>query len=130
MSLGSVQTSAISVVLPAGLCTGLTEVLEVAVSGNEYHDGTLQRARRVDTSRRRWRFSRRLTGDELAALRTFWEDRKGAAEAFWFYHPKEGTWDGTGAAVAGRYVVRFGSEWSETVGMARSGAGLELVEVV
>ena len=59
---------------------------------------------------------RRIYGQrlDLAALRTFYDARNGAHEPFYFYDPYETnpkfSYDPTGAAVTGRYTVRFNTE--------------------
>ena len=37
--------------------------------------------------------------------------------------------DPTGAAVAGRYTVRFSSDWNQSISLGRSDVEIELIEV-
>ena len=124
---GSVANAAPSTVMPFGACKAFSESRELAVRGNEYPDGTLQRVRQVATSRRSFSQTRRLAGSDLVALRTFWLTVRHGA--FYFYHSKEGAYDATGVATAGRYTVRFEGDWSQAMEIARGEVGLGLVEV-
>jgi hypothetical protein len=85
------------------------------------------------TSRKRWRLAKRLPPIALAALRDFYDARKGATEPFYFYDPYETSpkfsHDPTGQAAAGRYTVRFDSEWSQSVGLGRADVSIELIEL-
>jgi hypothetical protein len=85
------------------------------------------------TSRKRWRLAKRLPPIALAALRDFYDARKGATEPFYFYDPYETSpkfsHDPTGQATAGRYTVRFDSEWSQSVGLGRADVSIELIEL-
>ena len=110
---GNIQTSTPTTVLPKGLCTGFTLVLDFPVAVNIYKSGEYQAALLVDNARRMWQLTRKLPSagsDELAA---FYLARGGAAQAFWFYDPFEAAgdagsnWDSTGTVTNGRYCVRF-----------------------
>jgi hypothetical protein len=130
MALGSVANAAPVAVMPFGLCTAFSESLEVAMLGVEYRDGTLERQRLADTSRRTFKLTQKLTGAAATALKTFWDARRGSLEPFYFYHLKEGTYDASGALTVGRYTVRFASDWSESWGMARAELSCSLIELV
>jgi hypothetical protein len=100
---------------------------------NEYKNGESQRSVLATNSRRRWRLAKRLTPAALQALREFYDARKGPAEPFYFYDPYETSpkfsSDPTGQAVAGRYTVRFNSDWQQSCGPGRSDAQIELLEI-
>ncbi|MCZ2149601.1 MAG: hypothetical protein LC126_17725 [Bryobacterales bacterium] len=100
---------------------------------NEYRNGESQRSVQATTSRKKWQLTKRLTPAQLQALRNFYDARKGAHEPFYFYDPYEASpkfsHDPTGAAVAGRYTVRFNSDWSQSVTPGRSDVQIELIEV-
>jgi hypothetical protein len=55
------------------------------------------------------------------------------ADAFYFYEPTETSplysYDPTGEATDGRYLVRFASDWSQSMGIRRGETGVDLVEV-
>lgn len=99
---------------------------------NEYPDGSSQRNKLVETSRKRWRLAKRLTPSQLQVLRIFYEARKGATEPLYFYDPYETnprfSHDPIGASPYGRYTVRFEGEWSQSVGLGRSEVSIELIE--
>jgi hypothetical protein len=131
---GSVQNAAPNTVLPFSLCRSFVHSREYPVQVNDYRNGESQRGRLAETSRKRWRLGKRLRVAELAALRDFYDARGGPQEPFWFYDFWETAppfmYDPTGAAVEGRYAVRFEGGWQESVEMARVGVGIELVEVI
>lgn len=124
---GAVSTG----VLPFSLSTAFHESHTVQVRRNEYHGGEIQCAAIVTQPRRTWKLSKRLTPAQLVTLRNFVEAHP--ADAFYFYNPTETSpafsWDATGAATAGRYLVRFNSDWSQTMDIALGNVDVELVEV-
>jgi phage-related protein len=130
---GSVQNAAPATVLPVSLSRAFVHEREYPVLDNEYRSGESQRFVQATNSRRRWRLAKRLTPAQLAALRDFYDARKGATEPFYFYDPYETnpkfTHVPTGEAVAGRYTVRFNGEWSQSVGLGRADVNIELVEL-
>jgi phage-related protein len=130
---GSIQNAAPATVLPHGLCRAFIHEREYPVIDNEYRNGESQRSVQATNSRKRWRLVKRLTPTQLAALRDFYDARKGPAEPFYFYDPYETnpkfSCDPTGQAVAGRYTVRFNGEWSQSVGPARTDVNIEVVEL-
>ncbi len=130
---GSVQNAAAVAVIPQSLCRAFTHVREYPVIDNEYRNGESQRSVQAATSRKRWRLSKRLPPAALQTLRDFYDARKGPAEAFYFYDPYETnpkfSYDPTGAALNGRYTVRFDSDWGESVTPGRSDVQIELVEL-
>jgi phage-related protein len=130
---GSVQNAAPLTVLPASLARAFVHEREYPVLDNEYRNGESQRSVQATNSRKRWRLAKRLTPAQLAALRDFYDARKGAAEPFYFYDPYETSpkfsHDPTGQAVAGRYTVRFAGEWSQSVSLGRAALNIELIEL-
>ena len=130
---GSVQNAAPATVLPASLCRSFVHQRAYPLVENEYKNGESQRVVLGTTSRKRWRLGKRLAPAQLQTLRNFWEARNGPLEAFYFYDPYETnpkfSWDGTGATVTGRYIVRFNGDWQDSIGQGRSDVQIELVEV-
>jgi phage-related protein len=130
---GSVENAAPTTVLPASLCRSFARQQEVPVLVNEYPDGNSNRKALTANSRKRWRLSKRLTPTQLATLRTFYEDRKGGHEAFYFYDPWETSSrfasDPTGISPVGRYVVRFDGAFSQAIGIGRADAEIALIEI-
>jgi hypothetical protein len=122
-------------VFPFALCRAFTESSAFAARVNEYHDGTTQRAAVVTTSRKSWKLTERLTPAQMATLRTFLLTYP--TTAFYFYDLKQPTtgqleganYDPTGAALPGRYSVRLNGDLIETIYIARTEIGVELVEI-
>jgi hypothetical protein len=114
---------------PVTLSTKFTEMRTVLANLNEYSDGSSQRASRVTGSRKSWKLSKRLTPVLLGALRDFWKANPNTA--FYFFNPRETDppFSLNPSGTAGRYTVRFASDWEETVGIGRSDASVELIEV-
>jgi len=129
------------VVLPLTLSTAFTQSRELAILTNEYPDGSTQRRilisnggdREEILARLHWKLSKRLTADDLVALRNFYDARGGAAEAFIFYDPYGGVGignhDPTGVDPDGRYIVHFLGEWKQEMDVARSNVSLEMIEL-
>ena len=130
---GSIQNAAPATVLPHSLCRAFVHEREYPILDNEYRNGESQRSAQASNSRKRWRLAKRLTPAQLAALRDFYDARKGPAEPFYFYDPYETnpkfSPDPTGQAAAGRYAVRFAGEWSQSVSLGRADVSIELIEV-
>ena len=130
---GSVLNAAPATVLQNSLCRSFVHEREYPALENEYRNGESQRTVQAANSRKRWRLAKRLTPAQLAALRDFYDARKGPIEPFYFYDPYETnpkfSHDPTGQAVAGRYSVRFAGEWSQTVSLGRADVSIELIEV-
>lgn len=128
---GSIQPPLAVGVFPQSLSTKFTSSRKFEGRFLEYHDGTTERASLVGTSRRTWQMSKRLTPSELATLRAWFDAHQ--ADAFYFYDLREtspiNTYDPTGTATNGRYVVRFASDWAETIGIGRSDTSVELIEL-
>jgi hypothetical protein len=130
---GSVANAAPSTVLPNSLCRAFSHARAYPIVENEYRNGESQRSALASTSRKKWTLSKRLTPTQLASLRDFYDARNGTHEPFYFYDPYETSpkfsYDPTGAAVTGRYIVRFNSDWSQSVGPGRSDVEIELIEL-
>ena len=128
---GSVRNAVSVGVLPFSLCKSLTETRQWPVRMVEYHGGETERMALTATSRRSWQMTKRLTPTALVTLREFLEDYP--VEAFYIYVMKETsplfTWDATGVAMAGRYLVRVAGDWNQQSFLARTETTVELVEV-
>ena len=129
----SVQNAAPLTVMPASLSRSFAHDRAYPVVESEYRNGESQRTVQATNSRKRWRLAKRLTPVQLGTLRDFYDARKGPAEPFYFYDPYETnpkfSHDPTGTAVAGRYTVRFNSDWNQSVDPGRLEVQIELIEV-
>jgi hypothetical protein len=130
---GSVANAAPATVLPLSLSVSFAHERAYPLIEIEYKNGESQRSVQATASRKRWRLTKRLAATALQSLRDFYDARHGTSEPFYFYDPYETvprfSYDPTGAAIAGRYVVRFNSDWSQSVGLGRSDVQLELIEL-
>jgi hypothetical protein len=128
---GSVRNAVSVGVLPFSLCRQLVESREWPARAVEYHGGETERAALTATSRRSWTMANRLTPAALATLRAFLDTYP--VDAFYLYSMKETspgfTWDATGVAIAGRYLVRAMGDWNQTTYLARSDVQVQFVEV-
>jgi hypothetical protein len=123
---GSVANASPTMVLPFSLSTVFSEQRHFAARVNEYRGGEAQRMVLVATSRRTFTQTKRLCPTDLLTLRTFRDTVN--HRAFYFYHPKEGTYDPTGVSTTGRYTVRFDGNWSQTSYIPRTEAQIRMVE--
>jgi len=135
---GTLQAAAPSGVMPASLCTAFTESREYAQLQNQYHDGTVQRSQLAQTSRRTFRFSKRLSTSLLSALYNFWISQNGGMTPFAFYNPFDvaagqqigSNYDPTGNSTQGRVTVVFRGPWAQATDVCRSNVQeMQLVEV-
>ena len=130
---GSVQSAAPVTVLPLSLCKSFVHERAYPLIENEYKNGESQRSVLATNSRRRWRQAKRLTPAALVALRNFFDARNGSAEPFYFYDPYDTSpkfsYDPTGVATVGRYIVRFNGDWQQFCGPGRSDVQIELLEL-
>jgi phage-related protein len=130
---GSVQNAAPLTVMPASLSRSFAHERAYPVVESDYRNGESQRSVQATNSRKRWRLAKRLTPAQLAALRDFYDARKGPTEPFYFYDPYETSprfsHDPTGQAAAGRYAVRFSGEWNQSVDLGRADVNIELTEL-
>jgi phage-related protein len=129
---GSVANAVAVGVLPQVLATAFAEVREWPMQANEYVDGSSQRRRQAETSRKRYRITRALTADESDELEQFYRDHEGPLRAFYVYNPYERSgfsYDATGASTTGRHLMRFNGDYQLTLDMARSATQIELIEL-
>lgn len=130
---GSVKNAAPLTVMPASLSRAFVHEREYPVLDNNYRQGESQRSVQASNSRKRWRLAKRLAPIALAAIREFYDTRRGPTEPFYFYDPYETspkfTHDPTGQASAGRYTVRFANPWSESVTLGRTDLAIYLIEL-
>lgn len=126
---GTIRGAVSNGTFPTSLSTKFVRAQSVQARVNEYHDGTTQRSALVDESRRTWQLAKRLTAATLATLRDFWQTNPNTA--FTFYDPFETVppFTQNPTTTDGAYLVRFNSDWNETIGMVRSDAGVELIEM-
>lgn len=130
---GSVANASPATVMPNSLSRAFSHSRVYPIVENQYRNGESQRSALATASRKTWTLSKRLTPTQLAALRTFYDARNGSHEPFYFYDPYETnpkfSFDPTGAALTGRYTVRFNTELSQSVTPGRSDVQLELIEL-
>ena len=130
---GSVQNAAPLTVMPESLSRSFAHERAYPVVESEYRNGESQRSVQATNSRKRWRLAKRLVPAQLAALRDFYDARKGPTEPFYFYDPyatnPKFLHDPTGQAIAGRHTVRFAGEWNQIVGLGRADVSIELIEL-
>ena len=132
MPSGVIQLTTPTAVMPLSLSRAFTETLTWPACVNEYHDGTTHRGAMLSRPRCSWSLTKHLRPATLIALRNFW--RSQCLASFYFYNPPETnprySYDPTGAATAGRYVVRFASAWSQSTGIGSIDAAIQLIEVL
>ena len=119
---GSIQNSAPFALPPRSLWRAFVHDRSHPVIENENRYGEPQRSAQATTSRKRWKLAKGLSPSALAALRDFYDARKGATEPFYFYDPygdeSEVPHDPTGRLTAGRHTIRFDGERSQSVPIA------------
>lgn len=115
--------------LPFSLSTKFSEQRGLDINSNMYADGSCDRNPLMASGRRKWSISKRLSIANLQTLGDFWLAHRAAP--FYFYNPHETDppFSHSPSGDAGRYVVRFNSDWQETIGMPRSDASIELMEI-
>ena len=132
MPAGIVYLTPPTTVMPISLSRAFTETQTWPARVNEYHDGASQRSLLLAQVRRSWQLTKRLTGVAANTLRTFWQ-MTGTA-AFYFYNPKETSplfsYDASGAATAGRRLVRFTTDWTQSAGLGRLDIPVSLIECI
>lgn len=126
---GNVATATASIVMPLVLCSSFqrSEVWKAHVNG--YANGEHEAKSLVTNSRRAWELTAPLSVAALAALRDFYDGRKGEQLPFYFYDTHEGVYDATGTLANGRYIVRFAGVWSHARSIGRSPANVSLIEI-
>lgn len=132
---GSILAPQPTLVMPQSLCLQFSESREYVQLRNQYHDGTPQASQLAQTSRRTFKFSRRLTSSVLSQLWTFYQNVGGQLQPFLFYNPYEGSpvgsnYDSTGVNTTGRYICAFRNSWTQSTGMLRTDASnFELIQL-
>ena len=130
---GSVENAAPATVLPLSLCRAFVHERSYPLIENEYKHGESQRSVQAAASRKRWRMAKRLTATQLGDLRDFYEACGGTLEAFYFYDPYETSpkfsFDPDGVETTGRHIVRFDSNWSQSIDAGRANVEITLVEL-
>ena len=70
---------------------------------------------------------------DLATFRSFFWDASGAMVPVYYYDPFETdplfSWDETGEATDGRYIVRIDGDWQQTIDMVLGNFPLTLIEI-
>lgn len=138
---GNIAAAQPAGVLPQSLCTAFTRDEVLPMLKNDYHDGPGERMLisdgvNVPAPIRTWTQTKRLTSDQLATLRTFFEGQGGGLIPFYFYDPFEveigqaigSNFDPSGDSIIGRFVVVFQGDWSEATDLGRSNTPLKLAE--
>lgn len=126
---GIVTQAVASTVLPYALANLFTQSYTWPVVENgPFPDGSYLRETQGAAVRLGWTLSRRLTSAEYSALLTFFSDRKGSLQAFYFY-PVQSQHDATGVATTGRHLVRFEGALTLTHQIGRDTGGFGLVQV-
>ncbi len=116
---GSMSYAAPVEALPVSLSRAFAHDREWPVLVNEYKRGEPETGLLGNSSRKRWRISKRLTPAQMDELFAFWKARQGGMKPFYFDDPIDKT----------RYTVRFDSGWTQTAGLARGDVDISLIEV-
>jgi hypothetical protein len=118
--------------MPFGLESAFTAQERIEILVNVYGDGQSDRNPQVANPRHFFSLTRPLTPAQWSTLRAFYFAH--VAVPFYFYVLRETvppfTFDPTGQAPDGRYVVVFDGSWSETLALGRGSVSLALREVV
>lgn len=118
-------------VFPKGLCSAFSEELRIEPLINVYPDGSSDRAALAINPRRWFKLTRPLRSADYSLLFTFYQAHR--AQEFYFYNLRETvpmwSYDPTGSATSGRYIVVFDGGWSEENYNPRFQASLALREV-
>jgi hypothetical protein len=118
--------------LPHGLCGAFSEELRIEMIVNVYPDGSSERAALALNPRRFFKLTRPLGAAAYATLFAFFQAHRG--KPFYFYNLRETvppfTYDASGGATTGRYIVVFDGGWSEEQILPRIRASFGLREVV
>lgn len=126
---GNVAVAAPATVLPITLSCAFSESREFPiVESGPYRDNASQRRNDATYSRKSWSVNRRLTADEWATFKTFWEARKGSLEPI-YYYPDADNHDATGASATGRVKARFDASMSRAMALARSQIEVRLIQI-
>jgi hypothetical protein len=116
--------------LPHSVSTKFTEAHGIPMNINRYRDNSSQRTSLATGVRKSWKIAKRLDSLNLGLLRTFFYSANGGA--FYFYNPSETNppFTNNPTGTAGRYLVRFNNDWSQTNELGRISTAIELVEVL
>lgn len=129
---GNVAGAVAAGVLPQVVASSYTEELRLEMLANAYVDGSSDRAALALNVRHYFHLTLPLTTAQWVTLWNFYQAHKGLA--FYMYNPRETTppfsYDASGQATVGRYMVVFDSPWSETTAMTRAQIGFSLREVI
>jgi hypothetical protein len=129
---GSVLNAVSAGVLPYSLSKAFAHSREYLVLVNDYANGESQRSLVTFSSRKRWPLTKRLAYSTMATLRAFYDSMDGPLKAFYFYDVFETSpkfsYDVTGVATTGRYIVHFDSEFSTLWDLGRNEVDVQLVE--
>ena len=118
-------------VMPSWLCRAFQMELRLEALVNNYPDGSSDRAALAQYTRHYFRLTERLSAADWDSMRQFFSNYQGLA--FYYYNLRETvppwTYDPTGQATDGRYLVTFDGQWSDNYGMARTEIAISLREV-
>lgn len=130
---GAVVAANPTTVMPYSLANAFVQTRTYSVDTNRYPDGSMQSRALVTDSRRSWRVNRRATAVQLGLLRAFYLTQLGPSREFYFYDPYETvpifSYDNTGAAISGRYTVRFVGQFQSALDWGRNPLQVEICEV-
>jgi len=121
-------------VLPWTTIRSFQEKRTLATDQNRYPDARQQTRIIASSSRKEFSISARLTATELDDLITFYVTTcSNGTESFYFYNvwetvPKY-SYDDTGVAITGRYVVRFNGPLQYSLDWGRNPVQFSLIEV-
>lgn len=131
---GNVASASTTIVLPLSLSRSFSHSREYTIRSNDYPLGFSQRRAITTTSRKSWQLTKLLTPTQYDALLAFYESVSGPLLPFYFYDGTETSpiwsWDATGVATVGRYLVRFANpRWSADFSFPRHLVSVEIIEV-
>jgi hypothetical protein len=129
----SVAAASPTTVLPFSLSVSFSRAQYYEVDENRYRNAEVQVKQWSTTSRKSWQITKRLTPTEWQDLLDFYNARKGPKEEFYFYDVNETSpkfsYDETGVAATGRYIVRFLSGVNYALDISRTQMQFGLIEV-
>lgn len=131
---GNVSSATTTLVLPLSLSRAFAHSRNYTLRTNEYPLAFSQRRVITTTSRKSWQLAKLLTPTEYDTLLAFYLSVSGPLLPFYFYDGTETapvwSWDATGVATTGRYLVRFANtQWSADFTIPRHAVELEIIEV-
>lgn len=126
---GNVALASPATVMPYTLCSAYQETHEqVQTVAGPYADGRVQAATLTTLPRKTWDLTGVMPFADFEDLLTFYADRRGPHEPFYFY-PLRDDYDETGVSTTGRYTVRFDSAFIRSHRLARDSVMFRLIEV-